>query len=93
MTESDVDRIIYEMKSLQIGQLEMRANQVKIESQVNSIHQGLYGILGTEDHGFMGRFNKLEKDYFNFKRSVIIILAFAAGGGGITAAMIKLIGG
>lgn len=93
MTESEVDRILIKLKSLQIGLLEMRANQIKIEGKVDSIYQGLYGILGTAEKGFCGRFNELEKDYYTFKRKVIMILCFAAGGGGITATLIKFVGG
>lgn len=82
MTKSEIDRIIVELKSIQV-------NQTELTKKVNSIYQGLYGIAGTEDNGFCGQFKDLKKDYYEFKRKVIMVLCFVAGAGGLTTAIIK----
>lgn len=86
MTASDVEQIIKELKSLQI-------NQNKIETKVDLIHQGLYGVPNSEEKGFCGQLSSLKRDYYSFKHKVVIILAVGAGSGGISALVARILGG
>ncbi len=82
MTDSDVNRIIEELKSLQISHTELTR-------KVNQVHQGLYGIPSTSDKGFCGRLESVE---ITLKR-VIVIISVAAGSGGLGALIAKVSGG
>lgn len=79
MTESDVSQI---MKELQ-----------KVGGKVDSIHQGLYGLPNTEDKGMCGKLNDVCKDYYEFKRRIIFIIAFASGSGALGFGIFKIAGG
>lgn len=86
MTASEVEQIVVELKSLQI-------NQNKIETKVDLIHQGLYGVPNSDEKGLVGDLKSLKTDYYGFKHKITIILAVGAGSGGLGAALVKLLGG
>ncbi len=89
MTESDIYEIVRELKSIQI-------NQNELKNKVDSIHQGLYGLPDTDDKGFCGELKRMMVELKELKdqiRKIIMAVCFIAGGGGISAAIIKLVGG
>ena len=81
MTDSDVNRIIVELKSLQISH-----NELAIK--INAVHQETFGVKGTSSKGLVGRMDVVE----NKLNKVIIILSVAAGSGGLGALITKLVG-
>lgn len=65
---------------------------IETRDAVKSVLQVLKGFNG--DKGLCRRHDELAKDYYEFKRKVIMILAFSAGGGGLLGAgILRLIGG
>ena len=81
MTESDVNQIISELKTLAISHSELT-------NKVNQVYQGLYGVSSSSDKGIFGRLDIVE----NKLNKVIIILSVAAGSGGLGALISKLVG-
>ena len=78
--------------------------RVTILEKLNQIHQGLYGVPGTDDKGFCGRVKDLEEDHDALKSKVenqrnrlstLIGLLIGAGvlGGAAGAGISQLIGG
>jgi hypothetical protein len=67
--------------------------QHELHDKVNRIYQGLYGISGTKENGLCGKFERLQSDYYRFKRQITMILCISAGSGTLAASLMKILGG
>lgn len=82
MTESEIERIITILKSLEISHNEL-------SQKINAVHQETFGVKGTSSKGLCGRMDAVESKL----NKVIIILSVAAGSGGLGALISSLVGG
>ncbi len=67
-------------------------NQDERDAMLREVHQGFYGVTGTDEKGLLGEFKTLAKSHYRLKRVVYMTgAALVAGGGGVTAFIAKLI--
>ena len=59
--------------------------------KVNQIWNAFFGVKNTNDKGMLGEFQELRKDYFKFKRTVLIVFSFLVGSGVLGLSTLKII--
>ena len=58
--------------------------------KINQIWVAFFGVKNTNDRGMLGEFQKLQSDYYRFKRLVIGVFAFLVGSGVLGLSAIKI---
>jgi len=62
----------------------------EVYDKTSQIWVAFFGVKNTNDKGMLGEFQRLQTDYYKFKRTVITVFAFLVGSGVLGLSAVKI---